>query len=61
MELTETFIALKLAKPSVFYLWGHSYEFDVDNNWQIIEDFCRLVSGRDDIYYATNAEALLGI
>ena len=61
MELAETLISLKPSKPSVFYLWGHSYEFAVDNNWQVIEDFCRLVSGRDDIYYATNAEALLGI
>ena len=61
MELAETFIELKPSKPSVFFLWGHSYEFDVDNNWHVIEDFCRLVSGRDDIYYATNAQALLGI
>jgi len=61
MELAETFIKLKPSMPSVFYLWGHSYEFDVDNNWHIIEDFCRLVSGRDDIYYATNAQALLGV
>ena len=60
MELAETFIALKPTKPSVFYLWGHSYEFAVDNNWQVIEDFCRLISGKDDIYYATNAQALLG-
>ena len=60
MELAETFIELKPSKPQVFYLWGHSYEFDVDNNWQVIEYFCRLVSGRDDIYYSTNAQALLG-
>ena len=60
MELAKTFIELKPSIPQVFYLWGHSYEFDVDDNWQVIEDFCRLVSGRDDIYYATNAQALLG-
>jgi peptidoglycan/xylan/chitin deacetylase (PgdA/CDA1 family) len=59
-ELAETFIELKPSKPQVFYLWGHSYEFDIDNNWQVIEDFCRLVSRRDDIYYSTNAQALLG-
>jgi peptidoglycan/xylan/chitin deacetylase (PgdA/CDA1 family) len=61
MELAETFIKLKPETPQVFYLWGHSYEFDVDKNWQVIEDFCRLISGKDDIFYATNAEALLGI
>jgi hypothetical protein len=61
MELAETFINLKPEKPQVFYLWGHSYEFDIDRNWQVIEDFCRLISGKEDIYYAINAQALLGI
>jgi len=59
MELAQTFISLKPSKPQVFYLWGHSYEFDVDNNWYVIEDFCKLISGKDDIYYAVNAQALL--
>jgi len=61
MELAETFIKLKPETPQVFYLWGHSYEFDIDNNWQVIEDFCKLMSNKDDIYYATNAQALLGV
>lgn len=61
MELAEAFLKLQPAVPQVFYLWGHSYEFDVDNNWQVIEDFCRLVSGKEDIFYATNAQALLGV
>jgi peptidoglycan/xylan/chitin deacetylase (PgdA/CDA1 family) len=60
MELAETFIKLKPSTPQVFYLWGHSYEFDTDRNWHVIEDFCRLISGKDDIFYATNAESLLG-
>jgi len=61
MELAETFINIKPESPQVFYLWGHSFEFDTDNNWQVIEDFCKLISNKDDIYYATNAQALLGI
>ena len=40
----------------LFYLWGHSYEFEADNNWQVIEDFCEKMGGRDDIWYATNIE-----
>ena len=60
MELAEAFIKLKPLTPQVFYVWGHSYEFDIDNNWNIIDDFCRLMSGRDDIFYATNAEAFAG-
>jgi peptidoglycan/xylan/chitin deacetylase (PgdA/CDA1 family) len=60
MELAEKFIALTPDKPQVFYLWGHSYEFDVNNNWQLIEDFCRLIARRADIFYGTNAQVLLG-
>jgi peptidoglycan/xylan/chitin deacetylase (PgdA/CDA1 family) len=61
LELGERFIKLKSAVPQVFYLWGHSYEFDTGRNWQVIEDFCRLMANRDDIFYATNAQALLGL
>lgn len=40
----------------MFYLMGHSYEFDDDNNWDVIEEFSRKIGGRDDIWYATNIE-----
>ncbi|GHU40862.1 polysaccharide deacetylase [Spirochaetia bacterium] len=60
MNLAEQFIRLKPDVPQVFYLWGHSYEFEVNNNWQILEDFCALIAGRDDIAYVTNAQAFLG-
>lgn len=40
----------------LFSVWGHSYEFDNDNNWDRIEKFCETVGGRDDIWYATNVE-----
>lgn len=43
-------------RPWMFYLWGHSYEFEERNNWQVIEEFCDLLAGRDDIWYATNIE-----
>ncbi len=40
----------------LFYVWGHSYEFDNDDNWDVIEQFADYVSNRDDIWYATNIE-----
>ena len=40
----------------LFYLWGHSYEFEADDNWQVIEEFCEKMGGHDDIWYATNIE-----
>lgn len=42
--------------PKLFYLWGHSYEFDDRNEWGIIEEFAKGVGNRDDIWYATNGE-----
>ena len=43
-------------RARLFYLWGHSYEFDDNNNWHVIEEFCERVGGRNDIWYATNGE-----
>ena len=40
----------------MFYLWGHSYEFDIHNNWHVIEEFAAFMGNRDDIWYATNIE-----
>ncbi len=41
---------------ALFYLWGHSYEFDVDNNWEKMESLCTRMAGHADIFYATNME-----
>lgn len=40
----------------LFYLWGHSYEFEQFNNWKIIYDFAAATGERADIWYATNIE-----
>lgn len=42
----------------LFYVWGHSYEFDVNDNWDRMETLCRMLSGREDIFYGTNRECL---
>lgn len=47
---------LKYDKYVLFYLWGHSYEFDNDNNWKMIEEFCSLIGNREEIWYATNIQ-----
>ena len=42
--------------PRLFYLWGHSYEFNDKDNWCVIEEFAQKMANRDDIWYATNIE-----
>lgn len=58
-ELGEKFLSLKADEPSVFYVWGHAYEFDIHNSWDRFEEFLKMMSGKDDIVYGTNKELLL--
>ena len=60
MELGRAFIELKPEKPKVFYIWGHSYEMDYGADyWVKLEEFFKLISKKDDIFYGTNREVLL--
>lgn len=57
MQLCDRFLADSAPFGSrLFYLWGHSYEFEADNNWHVIEEFCEKMAGREDIWYATNIQ-----
>ncbi len=58
-ELGEKFLTMKAQTPQVFYIWGHSYEFDIDNRWDKFEEFCKFISGKEDVFYGTNKEILL--
>lgn len=41
---------------SVFYLWGHSYEFSLDDNFDLIEKVSKVISSHTEIYKASNME-----
>jgi len=41
---------------SLMYVWGHSFEFQRNDNWNIIEEFCQLTANKENIWYATNIE-----
>ena len=59
MELARRFLELDLrSRPcALFYLWGHTYEFDHNDNWNVIEEFCEYLGGHEDeIWYATSIE-----
>lgn len=42
--------------PRLFYFWGHSYEFDHNQNWDLLENLCKVLGERDEIWYVTNME-----
>ena len=58
MRLAEEFVNMKPTEPKIFYIWGHSYEFDIDNNWEMMEKFCAFISNSTDIFFGTNSEVL---
>ncbi len=59
MELAEEFVKegrFSIGKK-LFYVWGHSYEFAGDDNWDVIENLCSFMSEhKDQIWFATNSE-----
>ncbi len=48
------YVAMRSLK--LFYLWGHSYEFENNQNWDLFERFCKTAGGHDNVWYATNIE-----
>ncbi|MBR6029340.1 MAG: polysaccharide deacetylase family protein [Clostridia bacterium] len=57
LALGEQFNALfKQQYLYLMYVWGHSYEFDMEGGWQLIEEFAKLTGGREDVWYCTNIE-----
>ncbi len=46
----------KMRDPLLFYVWGHSYEFDDNSNWYVFENLCKKLSGAEGVWAATNIE-----
>ena len=56
-ELADRFVSVKNVRdPLMFYVWGHTYEFEDNDNWHVMEELLDRVSGHDDVWYATNIE-----
>lgn len=55
-ELADKFLVMKPDTLKIFYIWGHSYELEDVAYWERMEEFCKKISGRDDIFYGTNRE-----
>ena len=58
-KLAEKFVELDPKSEKIFYIWGHSYEFDINDEWDKFEEFCKYIANRSDIFYGTNKEILL--
>lgn len=57
LSLWERFVSTEAEGIQLFYIWGHTYELDVNDDWQFFEDFCKLISNNENVYYCTNIQA----
>lgn len=58
-EMGKKFVELQTNTPKVLSIWGHAYEFDIyPERWEQFDEFCKMISGKDDIFYGTNLEVL---
>ncbi len=61
-ELADQFIKSELkydwrtSEGMLFYIWGHSYEYRTEADWERMENLCKILANRDDVWYATNIE-----
>ena len=63
LEYAQEFVNLDYSKlysaaryPRLYYLWGHSYEFNNNNNWEVLEALCETLGNKEDTWYPTNIE-----
>ena len=56
LALDETKIYRASRYPRLFYIWGHSSEFESKGHWEHLEKLCEVLSGKEDTWYATNID-----
>ncbi len=57
LKTAKTFLTAKPARnPVLFNVWGHTHEFERDGNWNLAEEFCRMVGRSEEVWYATYIE-----
>jgi len=60
MELAKQFVEAseenEMKIPYLFSVWGHSYEFNLADNWNVIEELLHYVGKRESVWYCTNIE-----
>lgn len=54
MDVENCYIAART--PKLYYLWGHTFEYDRNDNWELLDELCEILGGHEDVWYATNIE-----
>jgi peptidoglycan/xylan/chitin deacetylase (PgdA/CDA1 family) len=40
----------------VFFIWGHSYEFHINNDWPALDRILKPLANKPDVWYCTNIQ-----
>lgn len=58
LTLAQQFIDAECTEDMLFYVWGHSYEFDLNNGagYQTFEQLVKMMSEAEDVYLVTNTQ-----
>ena len=51
LGLLDKYLSLNNNKMSVFFVWGHSWEFNDAKRWANMRNFCKKIGKRKDIWY----------
>ena len=60
-DVIDDFLSRKCNHAQLLFLWGHSYECDIDDNWVFIENIFRKLSSYKDIWFCTNIDIIKDI
>lgn len=58
-SLLKEFVSKSVEKPILFHIWGHSWEFDrnqENNNWKYFDSICQRLSSTKNIWSASAGE-----
>lgn len=59
--LADQFLNSSSDRPQLLSVYGHSYAYDYEpGSWDVLEEFCAYISNRQDVFYGTTREVLLG-
>ncbi|MHA6480826.1 polysaccharide deacetylase family protein [Paenibacillus sp. strain BS8-2] len=60
VEKAEEFMQLQPYRNrwQLLFIWGHSYEFENDNNWELMVEVGERLGGQEGVWHATMAEVL---
>lgn len=56
LNLAKKFIQTDYSEDTLFFVWDHPWAVSAYNSWNKVEEFFKLISGREDIVYVTNTE-----